>query len=63
MTIIMADLNAKIRNGRVAGVVGNFGLGSGNDRGDRVILISFCQEHELTILKAYLFCRLWQGFW
>lgn len=47
VTLVMGDFNAKVGKGKVDDVVGNFGLGVRNDRGDR--LIRFCQEHSLML--------------
>lgn len=36
VNIIMGDFNAKIGRGRVEGLVGSYGLGERNERGDRL---------------------------
>ncbi|XP_037932530.1 craniofacial development protein 2-like [Teleopsis dalmanni] len=58
--IIQGDFNAKVGRGEVQGVVGQYGLGERNDKGDR--LIQFCQEYKLKISNT-LFnlppCRLY----
>lgn len=51
INIVMGDLNAKIGCGEVQGIVGQYGLGIRNDRGDR--LIQFCQENNFIILNTY----------
>ncbi|XP_042886502.1 craniofacial development protein 2-like [Penaeus japonicus] len=55
ITLVMGDLNAKIGKGRYEDIVGNFGLGNRNERGDtwiewcsvekQVIANSFFQQH------------------
>jgi len=40
----MGDVNAKIGEDKIPGVVGEFGLGVRNDRGER--LIQFCIEKK-----------------
>ncbi|CAG9837494.1 unnamed protein product [Diabrotica balteata] len=47
VTMVMGDFNAKVGRGKVNEIVGNFGLGERNDRGDR--LICFCQEYNLLL--------------
>lgn len=47
ITIVLGDFNAKIGQGRHSDIVGNFGQGMRNERGDR--LIQFCEEHNLVI--------------
>ena len=49
--IVMGDKNAKIGKGKVADVVGDFGLGERNGRGDR--LLQFCQENNLIIANTF----------
>lgn len=49
--IIMGDFNAKVGQGRVEDVVGDFGLGDRNNRGDK--LIQFCQEEKLVITNTW----------
>lgn len=51
ITIIMGDFNAKIGKGRVDDIIGDFGLGIRNERGDR--LIEFCQEHDMAITNTF----------
>lgn len=48
--IVMGDFNAKIGEDIVHGVVGRFGLGERNERGDR--LVQFCQEQKLIIANT-----------
>ena len=45
--IVMGDFNAKIGKGREGDIVGNFGLGMRNERGDR--LVEFCEANKLII--------------
>ncbi|XP_048483641.1 craniofacial development protein 2-like [Plutella xylostella] len=49
--IVMGDFNAKIGEGSVADIVGGYGLGLRNDRGDR--LIQFCQEESLVVTNTF----------
>ncbi|VEN57771.1 unnamed protein product [Callosobruchus maculatus] len=49
--IIMGDFNAKIGKGEVENVVGKYGLGERNTRGD--ILVQFCQEENLAIANTW----------
>ena len=51
ITIIMGDFNAKVGAGAVGNVVGNFGLGDRNNRGDR--LVQFCTEQQLSIVNTF----------
>ncbi|XP_047511711.1 craniofacial development protein 2-like [Pieris napi] len=50
INIIMGDLNAKVGAGEVPGVIGPYGLGVRNERGEA--LIEFCQEHELVVTNT-----------
>ncbi|XP_044755090.1 craniofacial development protein 2-like [Coccinella septempunctata] len=50
LNIIMGDFNAKIGKGTVDTTVGQFGLGTRNDRGDR--LIQFCQEVDSAVMNT-----------
>lgn len=51
INIIMGDFNAKVGKGKEEDVVGNYGLGMRNDRGDR--LIRFCVEKKLVISNTF----------
>lgn len=51
MTIVMGDWNAKIGKGERGNLVGAFGLGERNERGDR--LYTFCLEHQFVITNTY----------
>jgi|UniRef100_A0A2S2QFY1 exonuclease III len=48
--LIMGDFNAKIGEGEISRVVGKFGLGTRNDRGEK--LIQFCMENKLTVMNT-----------
>ena len=47
----MGDINAKVGKAKHEKIVGDYGLGNRNERGDR--LINFCQEQNLCILITY----------
>ena len=49
--IVMGDMNAKIENEPHKDIVGKFGLGERNDRGDR--LIAFCEEQNIFIANIW----------
>lgn len=51
VTIVMGDWNAKVGNGRDGGVVGEYGLGSRNERGDR--FVQFCRGNDLVIMNTF----------
>ncbi|XP_060519748.1 craniofacial development protein 2-like [Cylas formicarius] len=51
VTIVMGDFNAKVGNRPREGIVGEYGLGVPNERGDR--LVQFCQERELVITNTF----------
>ena len=45
--IVMGDYNAKVGKGKKEDTVGHFGLGTRNEKGER--LIQFCEENNLCI--------------
>ena len=47
---IIGDWNAKVGSQETPGVTGKFGLGMGNEAGQR--LIEFCQENALVIVNT-----------
>ena len=47
---IIGDWNAKVGSQEICGVTGKFGLGVGNEAGQR--LIEFCQENALVIANT-----------
>lgn len=49
--IIMGDFNAKVGKGREEDIVGHFGLGERNERGER--LVQFCIENNLMITNTF----------
>lgn len=51
MVIVMGDFNAKVGKGNDGKMVGSYGLGERNDRGDR--LVQFCQEEELILANTF----------
>lgn len=51
INIVMGDLNAKVGKGRVDRVVGPFGLGERNDRGDR--FVEWCQEKAQIVVNTW----------
>lgn len=51
INIIMGDFNAKVGGVSTNKVVGRFGLGERNDRGDR--LIQFCTDNDLVVHNTW----------
>lgn len=51
VTILMGDLNAKVGAGTEGNVVGKYGLGTRNERGDK--FVEFCTEHNLGIMNTF----------
>lgn len=51
ITLIIGDFNAKIGQGRCGEVIGPFGLGERNDRGDR--LSTFAIEEQLVVTNTF----------
>lgn len=51
LTIVIGDFNAKVGFGREGDVVGRYGLGKRNSRGDR--LVQFCVENNLFIANTF----------
>uniref|UniRef100_A0A0B7BR26 Endonuclease/exonuclease/phosphatase domain-containing protein n=4 Tax=Arion vulgaris TaxID=1028688 RepID=A0A0B7BR26_9EUPU len=49
--IIMGDMNSKIGKGKYKNIVGQYGLGTRNERGDR--LIQFCEENNMVICNTF----------
>src|SRR6476469_10291336 len=49
--IVMGDFNAVVGEGREDRVVGKFGIGKRNDRGER--LIEFCKSQNLVITNTW----------
>ena len=47
----MGDLNAKVGKGRSGEEVGEYGYGTRNDRGDR--LVQFCQENNMWVGNTF----------
>ena len=48
--MIIGDWNAKVGSQETPGITGKFGLGIGNEAGQR--LIAFCQENALVITNT-----------
>ena len=48
--IVMGDWNAIVGEGKVDKIVGKFGLGKRNERGER--LIEFCQKYKLVVTNT-----------
>jgi len=55
ITIVMGDWNAKIGEGQENDVVGRFGLGQRNDRGDR--MADWCTENGMVITNTLFQCH------
>lgn len=51
INIIMGELNAKIGKGRFENIIGEYGLGDRNERGDR--LLQFYQEKSLVVTNTW----------
>lgn len=51
INLVMGDLNAKIGQGRVGRVVGPFGLGERNERGER--FVEWCLERGQIVLNTW----------
>ena len=51
VTVVMGDLNAKVGRGRSEEVVGDFGLGIRNERGDK--WIEWCESWNQVITNTY----------
>ena len=51
MVIVMEDLNAEIGSGKDGEIVGAFGLGTRNERGDR--LMELCKKFNLSISNTH----------
>ncbi|XP_030760715.1 craniofacial development protein 2-like [Sitophilus oryzae] len=51
INLVLGDFNAKVGKGRLGSVVGNYGLGERNDRGEK--LIQYCEENNLTITNTW----------
>jgi len=49
--IIMDDRNDVVGEETLGHIIGNYGLGNRNERGDR--LIDFCSKHEFLITNTY----------
>ena len=45
--VVLGDLNARVGNGEVEGVVGKYGVPGENENGER--LLDMCVEQELVI--------------
>lgn len=51
ITIVTGDFNAKLGSGMVDGVCGGYGLGTRNERGER--MLEFCSELELAATNTF----------
>jgi len=49
--IVMGDMNATVGEGKEGAIVGQFGLGTRNDRGRR--LIEFCTRNDFIITNTH----------
>ena len=51
VNIVMADMNAKVGNGSDGDIVGQYGLGKKNNRGQK--LIDWCIQHQQVITNTW----------
>jgi len=51
VNMIMGDFNAKVGKGKIEEIVGPYGLGIRNERGDR--LLQFCQKESMKITNTW----------
>ena len=51
IVLILGDLNAKVGRGRFGEIVGPYGVGERNERGDK--WVEWCVENELVILNTW----------
>lgn len=51
ITFVLGDFNAKVGRGRSEDVVGEYGIGNRNERGDT--LVQFCQEENFFICNTW----------
>ncbi|KAL1446457.1 hypothetical protein WDU94_005636 [Cyamophila willieti] len=51
MTIILGDFNAKLGSGADGKLIGKFGLGTRNERGE--LLAQFCKQHEFSVMNTF----------
>ena len=51
MIFVMGDLNAKVGRGREEEIVGDYGLGERNARGDT--WVEWCKDNEQVILNTW----------
>ena len=51
VNIVMGEMNAKVGNGRHEDIVGQYGLGEKNTRGQK--LIDWCTQHQQVITNTW----------
>ncbi|KAI5743722.1 hypothetical protein M8J77_021435 [Diaphorina citri] len=51
VTVILGDFNAKLGKGADGAVIGKFGLGNRNERGET--LAQFCKENEFSVMNTF----------
>jgi len=49
--IVMGDMNCKVGSETIGNVIGRYGLGQINERGER--LVDFCEENKLAVMNTF----------
>ncbi|GFR65375.1 craniofacial development protein 2-like, partial [Elysia marginata] len=51
VVIVMGDFNAKVGNTAMSKSIGRYGLGTSNERGER--MIQFCEQHDMSVINTH----------